>query len=187
MEKRKLIIDTDCGSDDAMAIAMALNDPNFEIIMFTTVVGNVSMEQATTNTLTTIEYADTYCPPVYRGCDAPLLRDWIGAAETHGNDGMGDLGYVPLKLKAAQGNGVLKMLEALENNPDKSIDIVALGPLTNIAVACRLKPDVMKKVNRLIVMGTAGLGTGNVSPVAEFNIWQDAESCKIVLESGFDP
>lgn len=186
MEKQKIIIDTDCGSDDAMAIAMALNDPNYEVIMCTTVAGNVPMEQATINTLTSIEYAGTYEPPVYKGCDAPLVRDWVGAYETHGNDGMGDLGYVPKRLKAAEGNGVLKMLEALENNPEKTIDIIALGPLTNLAVACRLKPDVMRRVRRVVVMGTAGLGTGNVSPLAEFNIWQDAEACKSVTKFGFE-
>ncbi len=186
MEKQKLIIDTDCGSDDAMAIAMALRDPNYEIMMFTTVAGNVSMEQATINTLTTIEYSGTYEPPVYKGCDTPLTRDWVGAAETHGNDGMGDVGYVPKRLKAAEGNGILKMLEALDANPEKTIDIIALGPLTNIAVACRLMPETMRKVRRLVVMGTAGLGTGNVSPLAEFNIWQDAEACKAVTNFGFE-
>lgn len=186
MEKRKLIIDTDCGSDDAMAIAMALNDPNYEIIMFTTVSGNVILEQATKNTLTTLEYTNTYFPPVYEGCKDMLVRDWVGASETHGNDGLGDLGYVPKKLKVSEGNGVLKMLEALRNNPEKTIDIVALGPLTNLAVAIKLDPNTMKRVNRVVVMGTAGLGTGNVSPVAEFNIWQDAEAAKIVTEFGFE-
>ncbi|MDO4198633.1 MAG: nucleoside hydrolase [Erysipelotrichaceae bacterium] len=186
MERQKIIIDTDCGSDDAMAIAMALRDPNYEVIMCTAVAGNVRMKQAAINTLTTLEYANTYYPPVYEGCDEPLTRDWVGAAETHGYDGMGDIGYVPKRLKVSEGNGVLKMLEALDNNPDKSIDIIALGPLTNIAVALRLMPETMKKVRRLVVMGTAGLGTGNVTPLAEFNIWQDAEAAKAVTKFGFD-
>ena len=186
MEKRKLIIDTDCGSDDAMAIAMAMGDPNYEIIMFTTVSGNVRMKQATLNTLTTLEYTNKYFPPVYEGCDEMLVREWVGASETHGNDGLGDLGYVPKRLKANEGNGVLKMLEALREHEDKEIDIIALGPLTNLAIATRLEPETMKRANRIVVMGTAGLGTGNVSPVAEFNIWQDPEACKVVLEAGFE-
>ena len=185
-EKRKLIIDTDCGSDDAMAIAMALNDDNYEIIMFTTVSGNVRMEQATLNTLTTLEYTDKYYPPVYKGCNEMLVRDWVGAAETHGNDGLGDLGYLPKHLKANEGNAVLKMLEALREGKDKEIDIIALGPLTNLAVAIRLEPETMKKANRIVIMGTAGLGIGNVTPIAEFNIWQDPEACKVVLDVGLE-
>ena len=183
-EKKKLIIDTDCGSDDAVAIAMALRDENYEVLMISTVSGNVRNEQATRNTLTTLEAVNTYFPPVYRGCEQPLVRDWVGAAETHGEDGMGDIGLTPQFLAASEGNGVLKMLEMLRKNADKSIDIIALGPLTNIAVALRLEPGTMRKVNKLWIMGSAGLGPGNVTPSAEFNIWQDAEACKVVLDAG---
>ena len=177
--KRKIIIDTDCGSDDAMAIAMALNDDNYEVIMITTVSGNVRVKQATANTLTTLKINDNYYPPVYEGCDEMLVRDWVGAAETHGNDGMGDLDLVDYSLKPEEGHGVLKMLEALRNHKDKEIDIIALGPLTNLALAFRLEKETMMKANRIVVMGTAGLGIGNVSPVAEFNIWQDPESYEV--------
>ena len=185
-QKKKLIIDTDCGSDDAMAIAMALNDPAYEIVMISTVSGNVHVDQATINTLTTIEYADTYEPPVYKGTDKMLLKELIYAHETHGNDGMGDIGLVPKRLKAQEGHGVLKMLEHLRNSEKGEIDIVALGPLTNIALAIRLDYEAMQKAGRIVIMGTAGLGAGNVTPVAEFNIWQDAEAAKIVTESGLD-
>ena len=184
MKKRKIIIDTDCGSDDAMAIAMALNDERYEILCFTTVSGNVDARQAAVNTLTTIEMAGAYEPPVYIGCAEPLLKELEFAYETHGHDGMGDIGLVPKRLKVAPGNGVLKMLEALENNEPDTIDIITLGTLTNIAVAMRLAPETMRRVRRIVAMGTAGLGTGNVSPVAEFNIWQDAEAAKIVTEFG---
>ena len=155
-DKKKIIIDTDCGSDDAMAIAMALNDPNYEIIMITTVSGNVPMEQATVNALTTIEYAGTYEPPVYKGADKMLLRNMTYAYETHGNDGMGDIGLVPKRLKAAEGNGIIKMLEALRESRAGEIDIVALGPLTNLALALRLDCEAMKKAGRIIIMGSAG-------------------------------
>ncbi len=184
MDKQKLIIDTDCGSDDAMAIAMALRDDRYEILMFSTVAGNVDAVQAATNTLTTIEFANSYEPPVYIGCNRALLKPMHFAFETHGNDGMGDIGLVPQRLKVAEGNGVLKMLEVLRENPTQTIEIITLGTLTNIAVAIMLEPETMKKVKRISAMGTAGLGTGNVSPVAEFNIWQDAEAAKIVTEFG---
>ena len=185
-EKKKIIIDTDCGSDDAMAIAMALNDVAYEIIMITTVSGNVPMEQATINALTTIEYAATYEPPVYKGCRDMLLREMTYAYETHGNDGMGDIGLVPERLQAQEGNGVIKMLDALRNSKAGEIDIVALGPLTNLALAIRLDYEAMKKAGRIIIMGSAGLGAGNVTPLAEFNVWQDAEAAKIVAEAGLD-
>lgn len=185
-EKKKIIIDTDCGSDDAMAIAMALNDPAYEIQLITAVSGNVPMKQAATNALTTVEYAGTYEPPVYMGCEKMLLKKLECAYETHGGDGMGDIGLVPKRLKPAEGNGVIKMIEALNASKPGEIDIVALGPLTNLAIAIRLDFEAMKKAGRIVIMGSAGLGEGNVSPVAEFNIWQDAEAAKIVVESGLE-
>lgn len=186
MEKQKIIIDTDCGSDDAMAIAMALNDPNYEILFFTTVAGNVNAKQAAYNTLMTIEYAGTYQPPVYIGCDNALLREMVYAQETHGNDGMGDIGLKVKNLEVSPGNAVWKMIEALDNHGNGEIEIITLGTLTNIALAMRLAPDTMRKVKRIAMMGTAGLGTGNVTPVAEFNIWQDAEAAKIVNDFGVE-
>lgn len=186
MQKQKLIIDTDCGSDDAMAIAMALNDPNYEILFFTTVAGNVTAEQAALNTLTTIEYAGTYQPPVYIGCGTALLRDMVFAHSTHGADGMGDIGLKAKNLTVAPGYGVFKIIEALEQHAAGEIEIITLGTLTNIAVAMRIAPDVMRKVKRIAMMGSAGLGTGNVTPVAEFNIWQDAEAAKVVNDFGVE-
>jgi len=184
MTKRKIIIDTDCGSDDAVAIAMALNDPSVEILFFVTVCGNVSAEQAAVNTLITIEQTNTYEPPVYIGCRRPLLKEPVFAYETHGQDGMGDIGLTVKRLKTAEGNGVLKMIEALREADEGEIEIITLGPLTNIAVAIMLDPEAMRKVKKIYAMGSAGLGFGNVSPVAEFNIWQDAEAAKITLDFG---
>lgn len=143
--KKKIIIDTDCGSDDAMAIAMALNDPAYEIVLITTVAGNVDVEQATMNVLTTIEYAKTYEPPVYKGSPKMLLRNLAFAHETHGQDGMGDIGLRPKRLKPCNGNGILMLLETLRNSKEGEIDIIALGPLTNLALAIRLDPEAMKK------------------------------------------
>lgn len=184
--RKKLIIDTDCGSDDAMAIAMALNDPAYEILFFTVVSGNVEAAQAVQNTLLTIERAGTYEPPVYVGAEKMLLKELAFAWETHGTDGMGDLGLKPERLRPAEGNGVLRMLEALRNSEKGEIDLVTLGPLTNLALAIRLDPEAVKKAGRVTVMGGAGFGGGNVTAAAEFNIWQDAEAAKIVLEAELD-
>ena len=159
MDKRKkIIIDTDCGSDDAMAIAMALNDPAYEILIS----GNVHVDQAAINTLTTIEKAGTYEPPVYKGCDKMILKELIYAHETHGNDGMGDIGLVPKRLKVQEGNGVLKMLDALRESEDGEIDIIALGPVTNLAIAIRLDYEAMKKAGKIVIMGTAESGLDKI-------------------------
>lgn len=184
VEKRRIIIDTDCASDDAVAIMMAMREPSVEVMMFSAVCGNVPMEQALLNTLTSIEYANTYFPPVYAGCKRPLLRKAEFAFDTHGGDGLGDLDFAPRKLKAAEGNGITEMLKLLRESEQDEIEIVTLGPLTNIAVAIMLDFEAMKKAKRISAMGTSGLGHGNVSSVAEFNIWHDAEAAKLVLDSG---
>jgi len=182
---RKIIIDTDCGSDDAVAIAMALKEPSVVILMISTVVGNTSMQQATANTLTTLGYADTYYPPVYKGIERPLLKKPFYAFETHGDDGMGDIGLVPPKgAKAADGHGVTKMLETLMAHEPNTVELICLGPLTNIAVAISLSLETMQRAKSITIMGSAGFGIGNVTPVAEFNILHDAEAAKIVLDSG---
>jgi len=182
---QKIIIDTDCGGDDAVAIAMALKDPNVKVLMLSTVVGNVPMQQATINTLTTLGYAKSYNPPVYKGCKRPLLREPLYAYETHGEDGMGDIGLVPQDgACASEGHGAVKILETLLAHQPKEIDIVCLGPLTNIAVAIALSLETMSRAKSIIIMGSAGFGAGNVTPVAEFNIWHDAEAAKAVLASG---
>ncbi len=184
MDKQLLIIDTDCGSDDAMAIAMALRDARYRILFFTICSGNVIADQAALNTLKTIEMAGSYEPPVYMGCRDTLLKPLTFAHETHGADGMGDIGLAPERLRVAPGNGVLKLLEALEQHAPGEIELITLGTLTNIALAIRLAPETMRRVKRISIMGSQGLGTGNVSPAAEFNIWQDPDAAKIVLESG---
>ncbi len=185
-DKRKLIIDTDCGSDDAVAIAMAINDENYEVILITTVCGNVPMKQATENTLTTLEKCGRYYPDVYEGCSEPLLKQWKGSLDTHGQDGMGDLGFHSSFLKAKEGHAVLKILAVLKNNPAKSIDIITLGPLTNLAMAIRLDRETVLRARRVVAMASTGLGRGNVTPAAEFNVWQDAHAAAIVLNAGFD-
>lgn len=181
---QKYIIDTDCGSDDAMAIAMALREPKAQILMFSTVHGNVSAPQAALNTLTTIERAATYQPPVYVGVENPLLRESCYAYETHGNDGMGDLGFKPQRLTVSEGYAVFKIIECIDAAEQDEIEIITLGTLTNIAIAMRIAPRTMRKVKRISMMGSSGLGKGNVSPVAEFNIWQDAEAASIVFNFG---
>lgn len=184
--KRKLIIDTDGGSDDAVALAMALNDENYEVVLVTTVSGNVRVDQATANVLTVLKMTDTYYPPVYQGSNEMLKRDWVGAADTHGEDGLSDLGLTDHSLRANEGDAIEKIIETLDSHAEKEIDLIALGPLTNIAKVILKAPQSIRRVHQLTVMGSSGFTSGNVTPAAEFNVWQDAEACKIVLEAGIE-
>ena len=182
MERRKLIIDTDCGSDDAVAIAMALNDERYEILLFSVVAGNVPAKQAAANLLTTMQMTNNYYPDVYLGKEEMLKRDWVGADDTHGKDGMGDLGLIDLSLKAKEGDAVEEILKAIEKEEDRTVEIITLGPLTNIAAAIERSPKTMKKVRRIVCMATPGTAEGNVTEYAEFNVWQDAEAFDLVLK-----
>ncbi|MFS0605294.1 nucleoside hydrolase [Peribacillus frigoritolerans] len=180
---RRLIIDTDTGSDDAVALIMALKSTNFKVEAITTVCGNVPVELATKNALMTIEAANGQKPPLYVGAGKPLMRDLVTAVNVHGEDGMGDCNLINPTLLPETKHAVDSILEIIENNPGK-IEIVTIGPVTNIALAILKAPETMKKVKRIYSMGTAGFGPGNTTPVAEFNVYVDAEAYSIMMKSG---
>ena len=179
---RKFIIDTDTGSDDAAALIMALSEPEIDVVGITTVGGNIPLENTTKNALQTVEICkkDT---PVYVGLGRPLVRELVTADNVHGNDGMGDQNLIHPTRKAEDKHAVDFILETVRANPDE-IEIVALGPATNIALAIMKDRETMKKVKHIWSMGTSGFGAGNISPVAEFNVFVDAESYSVMLESG---
>lgn len=180
---RKLIIDTDTGSDDAVALIMALKSTNLKVEAITTVCGNVPVELATKNALMTIEVANGQKPPLYVGAAKPLMRDLVTAVNVHGEDGMGDCHLINPTLVPETMHAVDAILEMIENNPDE-IEIVTIGPVTNIALAILKAPETMKKVKHIYTMGTSGFGPGNTTPVAEFNVYVDAEAYSIMLNSG---
>jgi len=180
---RKFIIDTDTGSDDAVALIMALKSDAIKIEAITTVAGNITLEQATDNALMTIEIAKGHVPPVYKGSSKPLRRKLETAAHVHGQDGMGDQGLIHPTLKAAGDNAVDKILELVKLNPDE-IELITIGPVTNIAKAILKEPETMKKLKHIYAMATGGFGPGNVTPVAEFNVYVDAEAFDIMLNAG---
>ena len=186
MDKQRIfLIDTDTGSDDAVAIIMALKCKDVKFEAITTVAGNVTIEQANKNALISCEVAGTYMPPVYAGMDRPLLRKLIHSYETHGEDGMGNMDLAEPAHQLSEGHGIDVMID-MARKYDGELEIVALGPLTNIAMAVLKAPDIAKKIKKLYIMGTSGFAPGNVSPVAEFNIWADPEACDVVLKSGID-
>lgn len=180
---RKLIIDTDTGSDDAVALIMALKSANFKVEAITTVCGNVPLELATKNALMTIEVANGQKPPLYVGAAKPLMRDLVTAVNVHGEDGMGDCNLIHPTILPETKHAVDAILDIIENNPGE-IEIVTIGPVTNIALAILKAPETMKKVKHIYTMGTSGFGPGNTTPVAEFNVYVDAEAYHIMLNSG---
>src|SRR6266446_4691256 len=178
---RTVLIDTDTASDDAVALIMALRCTNVRIAAITVVAGNVSVAQGTSNALLTVELCGADVP-VYSGAEAPLLRKLVIADWFHGADGLGDHGYKPSKLVAAQGHAVDALIQTVRDNP--GIEIVTLGPLTNLAMALLREPKLAALVKRCVVMGGAPCCVGNVTPAAEFNIWVDPEAARIVFHSG---
>ena len=181
---RKILIDTDTGSDDAVALVMALRDPQVEVVAFTTVSGNVEVDLGTINCLQSIEYAGTYTPPVYKGCAKPLCCDLETADQVHGMDGMGDCPWLRKPtLKEETEHGVSAMLRIIKEG-DGDIEILALGPLTNLAMAMLQEPDTMKKVPHITIMGGAHPYSNAHTVSAEFNIMCDPEAADIVFKFG---
>jgi purine nucleosidase len=178
---RTLLIDTDTASDDAVALIMALRSREVRVAAITVVAGNVPVAQATSNALFTVELCGADVP-VYSGAEAPLLRKLEVADWFHGADGLGDHGYKPRKRRAEPRHAVDALIETVRENP--GIEIVTLGPLTNLAMALLREPKLAASVKRCVVMGGAPCCEGNVTPAAEFNIWVDPEAARIVFRSG---
>ena len=202
MSQKKFIIDADTGSDDAVAILMALRDPRVDVLGVTVVSGNVPLKQGIINTLSTAELCDVDIK-VFAGADKPLTRDYIEiytldefqkhvqtlspdsvtAQCVHGVDGMGDIGVEPQNKNYEEQDAVDYLIDSFNNNPNE-ITLVTLGPLTNIAKAIQKDPSIANKIQHCYVMGGTSDGSGNVSAAAEYNIWVDPEAAQIVFNSG---
>lgn len=183
---RKVIIDTDTGSDDAVAIMMCLRDPNVEVLALTTVSGNVPLEQATLNCMMSAEIAvgKENCPPVYMGADRPLYRPVVHARNVHGNDGMSDAGLIHPSIKPVEGvKACDAIIDLVKKYPDE-IELAVIGPVTNVALAMMKDPETMKHVKCIWSMGTNGFGRGNTTPVSEFNVYADGEAYKVMMDFG---
>ncbi len=177
---RQFLIDTDTASDDAVALIMALRSPEISVLAITTVAGNVGVAQATTNALYTAELCGSSAP-IFQGAAQPLERPLEDATWFHGKDGLGDRGYPAPRRRAEPGSAVDAIIDLIERNP--GIEVVTLGPLTNIAVALTRKPEIASSVSRCVVMGGAPCCVGNVTPAAEYNFWTDPEAARMVLRS----
>jgi len=180
---RKFLIDTDTASDDAVAMCMALRHPEIEVVGFTVVAGNVPLDQAVQNALYTVELCGE-STPVFVGASVPLLRDLSTAQIVHGEDGFGDIGLDLVGRKPTPGWAPQVIVDTIRASPGE-VTLVAIGPLTNVAIALLWAPDIATKVDRVVIMGGTGEhGPGNVTPTAEFNFWVDPEAVRVVLRSG---
>lgn len=177
---RKMIIDTDTASDDAVAIMMALLYPDIEVEAITVVSGNMPVAQGSLNARYTVEICGKDVP-VYNGAEKPLMRETYHAGWFHGPDGMGGMNYQTTH-KVAAGNAIDVLVDTIKANP--GIILVTLGPMTNIALALGKAPEIAQDVSRCVVMGGAANVVGNVTPAAEYNIWCDPEAARIAFRSG---
>ena len=179
----KFIIDTDPGTDDAVAILIALaHFSDEELLALTTVAGNVKVDVGTRNALRILEHANRNNIPVYKGESTPLNRDLLTAEWVHGTDGLNGVGF-PEPSKSEETLGAVDYITQLLEDSEEKITICVLGPMTNIGKVLSQNPELSEKIEQIIFMG-GGAGFGNHTPVAEFNILVDPEAAKIVLNSG---
>jgi purine nucleosidase len=180
----RLVIDTDAGVDDAQAIMMALTHPGVNVEAITTVAGNTAVAQVTANVFTILDLMKKEVP-VFQGADCPLLPEhWYPEHSIHGEDGLGNLPNRPPTKRQPQNESAAVALVRLANRAPGQLTLVALGPLTNIALACRLDCTLASKIKRFVFMGGATTAFGNARLVtSEFNIFTDPEAAHIVLTS----
>ena len=179
---RKIIIDTDTGADDSSAIILAARTPGIQILGVTVLAGNVDLVQGTRNVLAALELAGCDAP-VYKGSNETYSGKEIIIESVFGKDGMGEKDLIHPTGKAQDKDAIDFILETVRENPGE-VEIVMLGPATNIARAIDRDPETMKQVKKIWSMGTAGLGTGNATPVAEFNVYADAPAYRRLLDAG---
>lgn len=177
---RKFIIDTDTASDDVIAIITALREPSIDVLALTVVAGNIGIDQAVQNALVAIDVANTYQPRVYKGMVKPLFRDLFTADDVHGADGLGNMFLNIPDIPVESEHAIDALIRLIEENPYE-IELVTLGPLTNIAMAALKAPETMNKLKSITLMAGTGLGAGNTTETAEFNVYVDAEALAIVL------
>ena len=178
----KIIIDTDPGIDDAMAIFFAMASPELELLGLTTTFGNVSVEMATQNALRLVEMSGNDIP-VARGASTPWVQDLLAFPDfVHGADGFGNLNLPPPKGKEIDLSAAQFIVKTVLENPHE-ITLIAIGPLVNLALALKLEPNIAKLVKKVVIMGGTILESGNVSPVAEANIFCDPHSADKVFSA----
>ncbi|MFN7224136.1 MAG: nucleoside hydrolase [Paracoccaceae bacterium] len=182
---RKIIIDTDPGQDDAVAILLALASPeDVEVLGVTAVAGNVPLALTARNARIICELARKPETKVFAGCDRPLKRRLVTAEYVHGKTGLDGPQLADPTMPLQDQHGVDFLIETLRREPAHTVTLCALGPLTNLATAMQRAPDIIPRIQQIILMGGAYFEVGNVTPAAEFNIYVDPQAAEIVFKSG---
>ena len=184
MARREIIIDTDPGQDDAVAILLALASEEVEVLGVTAVAGNVPLALTERNARIVCELAGRPDIPVFAGCDRPIARPLVTAEHVHGKTGL-DGPALPDPVMALQAaHGVDFIIDTLRTREPGTVTLCPLGPLTNVATAFTRAPDIVPRVQEVVLMGGAYFEVGNITPAAEFNIYVDPEAAQIVFRSG---
>ncbi len=185
MTPRKIIIDTDPGQDDAVAILLALASPaEIAVLGITAVAGNVPLPLTEKNTRIVCELAGRPDVKVFAGCDAPLSRPLVTAEHVHGKTGLDGPQMADPTMPLQDQHAVDFIIQTLREEPAGTVTLVPVGPLTNIATAFQRAPDIIPRVQEIVLMGGAYFEVGNITPAAEFNIYVDPEAAKIVFDAG---
>lgn len=187
MSPRKIIIDTDPGQDDAVAILLALGSPkDVDVLGITAVAGNVPLDLTQKNARIVCELAGRPDIRVFAGCDHPLGRPLVTAEHVHGKSGLDGPDLPDPVMPLQDMHGVDFIIETLRTHEAGTVTLCALGPLTNLATALQRAPDIAQRVQQIILMGGAYFEVGNITPAAEFNIYVDPEAADVVFKSGID-
>lgn len=185
MAPRKIIIDTDPGQDDAVAILLALSSPeDVEVLGITAVAGNVPLSLTEKNARIVCELAGKPDTKVFAGCDAPMKRQLVTAEHVHGKTGLDGPPMDDPTMPLQDQHAVDFIIETLRNEPAGTVTLCPIGPLTNIATAFERAPDIVARVQEIVLMGGAYFEVGNITPAAEFNIYVDPEAAKCVFDAG---
>ena len=183
---KNIIIDSDPGQDDAVAILLALASPDLNVLGITCVAGNVPLSKTSFNAKQICELAGKPEIPLFAGCDRPMGRELITAEHVHGKTGLDGAILPEPKIELKTTHAVDFIINTLREAPKKSITLCPLGPLTNIGTALQKAPDIIDNIKQIVLMGGAYFEVGNITPAAEFNIFVDPEAAEIVFKSGID-
>lgn len=174
------VIDTDAGVDDAIGLVMALSSKQHQVVAVTTVGGNVPVERVNVNVGAVLDLVGAHVP-IYAGCDRPMLQPSVHAEDFHGSDGLGDAG-LSRTTRAPDSLHAALAINAMARQYEGAFGIIALGPLTNLALASNLDPELPWRCQQVVIMGCAWQARGNQTAAAEFNIAADPESARVVFE-----
>ncbi|MCI1984830.1 MAG: nucleoside hydrolase [Bifidobacteriaceae bacterium] len=179
---KKIILDSDPGHDDAVAMLLALGNENIDLLGVTTIGGNQTLHKVTHNALAVLEEAGIHTVPVSAGCEGPLVRELETAPGVHGDTGLDGVD-LPTPTQAVTGKHAVDfIIDTIMDNEPGTITLVPTGPLTNIAMAVRKEPQIVSRVKEVVLMG-GGVHVGNWSAVAEFNIKVDPEAAHVVFNA----